>query len=77
MAYKHQTDSFRTVNGIRWMNVCDLVGPDFENAARAVNAAGVPCKRVAHAPGEYRLFVAPDRFDEACDIFNEVINALD
>lgn len=56
---KHQTQCYRTINGVKMMNYCDLIMSDEENE-KIIKEAKEKFKRVRkikHPAGYHQLFV--------------------
>jgi hypothetical protein len=57
MAIKEQTNCFRTIQGKRFINWCDLLCAEHEAEIAKVKAAGIPHRIFRHPAGFRRLFV--------------------
>lgn len=60
MASKHQTDCYRTIDGARWPNLCDVLEQDHEDEIAARRKAGHRIRLVKHADGYHQAFIHPD-----------------
>lgn len=63
MPFKDQTQSYRTFDGVRWFNLCDVLDDQCERDVMAAMDAGVRVKTRKHADGYQQAFYHPD--DEA------------
>ena len=60
MPIKDQTACYRTVNGVKWPNFCDMLDDvHFEDVAKA-KAAGARIKKIKHPDGYHQAFIHPD-----------------
>ena len=63
---KHQSNCYRTVDGVRWPNLCDLLeGPKQLAYARAARRQAVRVKIHKHPEGYHQMFVHPEDVDYA------------
>lgn len=70
MPIKHQSACYRTIAGVRWINLADLVSVEMESAASAVREAGYRIKVQVHPDGFRRAFVHPEDLTGASGVFN-------
>lgn len=60
MPYKDQTRCYRTIDGIKWFNLCDILdGRDEEDVKRA-KSAGVRVRLRKHPEGYQQAFFHPE-----------------
>ncbi|MCB9047680.1 MAG: hypothetical protein H6550_16215 [Chitinophagales bacterium] len=57
---KHQSDCYRTINGVRMVNYADLCMTDERNAGMIKEAKELyrKVRKIKHPAGYYQLFVA-------------------
>lgn len=60
MAYKHQADCYRTFDGVRWPNLCDILDAEMDADVRARRKAGQRIKVRQHPEGYLQAFIHPD-----------------
>lgn len=60
MPFKDQTHCYRTFNGQRWMNLCDMLDIQHEIDVAAAKKAGVRVKLRKHHEGYRQAFYHPD-----------------
>jgi len=65
MPYKDQTKCYRTFDGVRWMNFCDILDDRHEEYVAAVKAAGVRVRLCKHPEGYHQAFFHPDDAEKA------------
>lgn len=58
MAYKDQTLCYRTINGERYVNWCDILEPYHDALVEKVKRLKLPHRVVKHPDGYGQLFVA-------------------
>lgn len=63
MALKDQTQCYRTFDGVRWANLCDVLDERDEQDVRAARNTGVRIRMRKHPEGYQQAFYHPD--DEA------------
>lgn len=63
MPIKHQMKCYRTFDGVRWPNLCDILGEEHKRDVSACRVAGVRIRIRHHAAGYKQAFYHPD--DEA------------
>ena len=57
MATKHQGDCYRTIKGEKYVNWCDILGPEHEALVLKCKALKVSHRVFRHPDGFRRLFV--------------------
>lgn len=60
MAYKNQTQCYRTFGGVRWANWCDVLDPAQETEIRYLKAIGIRFRQVKHPDGYRQAFIHPE-----------------
>jgi hypothetical protein len=60
MTYKTQTECYRTFDGVRWVNLCDVLSAQDERLVAEYIAAGKRIKFRKHAHGFRQAFIHPD-----------------
>lgn len=60
MPIKNQTECYRTVKGIRWPNMCDIMTEDDELDVARFRARGGRLKVLKHPDGYKQAFAHPD-----------------
>ena len=60
MAYKDQTQCYRTFDGVRWPNWCDVMEDEQVKAVEDAKAAGKRIKLRKHPDGYYQAFMHPE-----------------
>ena len=60
MPIKNQMDCYRTFEGIRWPNFCDVIDENTERAVSDAKAAGKRIKLRKHPDGYIQAFIHPD-----------------
>jgi hypothetical protein len=64
MPIKNQSDCYRTIKGVRWPNLCDVLEPSQENEVRARRDAGHRVRTIRHPDGYYQAFIHPDDLEQ-------------
>lgn len=64
MAIKDQTDCYRTIDGLRWPNFCDILEDSHREDVAACKAAGIRIKIRKHPEGYHQAFIHPDDFQD-------------
>lgn len=67
MPYKPQTSCFRTINGVRYENQCDILGEEHRQLAAKAKRLKTRCRIVKHKNGFKQLFVHPADVDKLCE----------
>lgn len=60
MPVKHQSDCYRTIDGLRWPNLCDVFSEDDERDIAKRKAKGQRIRMRKHPEGYYQAFIHPD-----------------
>lgn len=60
MSFKHQSDCYRTIDGVRWPNLCDVLSLEHEQEIAARRAAGHRIKVRMHPDGYQQAFIHPE-----------------
>lgn len=60
MPFKHQAECYRTFDGVRWPNLCDVLDGDQEDEVRARKAAGHRIRLIKHPDGYRQAFIRPE-----------------
>lgn len=60
MAIKHQSDCYRTFDGVRWPNLCDMLAEEHEVEVKARKSAGQRIRIRTHPDGYGQAFIHPD-----------------
>jgi hypothetical protein len=64
MPYKHQASCYRTIGGVRWPNLCDVIDAEGERAVAEARAAGSRLRMVKHKEGFHQAFIHPDDLEK-------------
>lgn len=57
---KHQGDCYRTFNGLRWPNFCDILDDEKQQAVAEAKDNGKRFRLRKHPDGYYQAFIHPD-----------------
>ena len=60
MAWKLQTDCYRTFDGVRWPNLCDMLDPDQIERVASLKRQGVRVRIRKHFCGYGQAFIHPE-----------------
>lgn len=60
MAFKHQSDCYRTFDGMRWPNLCDGLSAEQKNEIAARKSAGHRIRIRSHPDGYQQAFIHPE-----------------
>lgn len=60
MPIKNQTDCYRTFDGVRWPNFCDVLDEGHEKDVASAKRQGARIKMRAHPDGYSQAFIHPD-----------------
>lgn len=60
MPYKHQSDCYRTINGVRWTNFCDILDDKTAEEIAGFKKNGMRFRLIKHPDGFKQAFVHPD-----------------
>lgn len=60
MPIKHQSACYRTFDGVRWPNLCDMISELEEWAVAEAKAAGKRIRIRTHPDGYRQAFIHPD-----------------
>jgi hypothetical protein len=60
MPFKHQSECYRTVNGVRWPNFCDVMSDEDEQEIAKAKSLGARFKMRKHPDGYRQAFIDPD-----------------
>ena len=60
MAFKDQALCYRTFDGVRWPNWCDVLDERCENDVAEAKRQGARFKMRKHPDGYYQAFIHPD-----------------
>lgn len=71
MSIKHQIDCYRTIKGEKYVNWCDVLGPEHELIVSRIKARNVPHRIFRHPDGFRRLFVKETATALACEAQNK------
>jgi hypothetical protein len=60
MTTKHQADCYRTINGQKYVNYCDILCDEHEAEVAALKAAGKRIAKRKHPAGYHQAFIHAD-----------------
>lgn len=66
MPVKTQDKCYRTIGGVRWPNLCDVMSPAEETIVADAKAAGARVVMRKHPRGFQIAFIHPDDFLKLC-----------
>lgn len=64
MAFKHQSNCYRTINGEKWVNLCDVLGPEDKAEIVRRKALGQKIAMRKHAEGYHQAFIHPNDLEK-------------
>lgn len=79
MPFKNQDLCYRTIGGVKWLNLHDLYSDDLDAAAKAVKDARprIRARRINQGEdGGHGIFVHPGDLERATEIFNNRLDEL-
>lgn len=62
MTFKNQQDCYRTFDGVRWINFCDVLEESHERDVAEARRQGARIKMRKHPDGYHQAFIHPDDF---------------
>jgi len=68
MPFKAQSNCYRTIEGVRWPNFCDVLGPEDERAVQEAKGQGARFRFVKHPQGFRIAFIHPDDYARICGV---------
>ena len=63
MAFKHQSDCYRTISGARFINWCDLLDQEHEEQVALAKRLGIRHRVIKTTDGTRRLFIEESAVD--------------
>ena len=60
MPIKHQSDCYRTIDGVKWPNLCDMISDECDQDVADRKDRGERIKMRKHPEGYYQAFIHPD-----------------
>lgn len=67
MPYKHQAACFRTINGARYVNYCDILSDEHEECVVTAKVRQLRHRVIKHKDGFRQLFVHENDVDKMND----------